>query len=320
MSQSPIPPKQSEFSTPTSKSSIMNTQSKKRDDEPVATSFSGKNKQTLLSSPIENIFLNKDKKSGFVEKKIERKTGKSGESSEAHSSAEESWKDPSGEISESSSIELLTVAERYQEEDDEENKVKGKGRENNVDEQSSSPEIYSSPLARFSSNELKMTDSSQSESNREIAEQVQKDKVKFNLKPLGASGLFLKNRSKYTSSPQPQSSLMMIDDNDRPRTIQKPSSQQIESANEASSPARDQGSSSNINKSEDDSPVSEYERETGMRQRKGLKKKSNDKSKRQSKNQQLKQINGELPENVTGMRTVVQLTTSYEEKQTGRDG
>ncbi|CAH7667645.1 hypothetical protein PPACK8108_LOCUS2064 [Phakopsora pachyrhizi] len=44
-----------------------------------------------------------------------------------------------------------------------------------------------------------------------------------------------------------------------------------------------------------------------MRQRKGLKKKSNDKSKRQSKNQRLKQINAELPENVTGMRTVVQV-------------
>ncbi|KAI8443332.1 hypothetical protein BY996DRAFT_6525780 [Phakopsora pachyrhizi] len=135
MSQSPIPPKQSEFSTPTSKSSIMNTQSKKGDDEPVATLFSGKNKQTLLSSPIENMFLNKDKKSGsqgenndqlitkrvedkgmesgkklisLVEKKIERKTGRSGESSEAHSLAEESWKDPIGEISESSSIEVLT--------------------------------------------------------------------------------------------------------------------------------------------------------------------------------------------------------------------
>ncbi|CAH7678496.1 hypothetical protein PPACK8108_LOCUS13023 [Phakopsora pachyrhizi] len=99
----------------------------------------------------------------------------------------------------------------------------------------------------------------------------------------------------------------MIDDDDRPRTIPKPSFQHIESTNEASSPARAQGSSSDINESENDSPVSEYERETRMRQIKGLKKKSNDKSKRQSKNQRLKQINGELPENVTGMRTVVQV-------------
>ncbi|CAH7677333.1 hypothetical protein PPACK8108_LOCUS12476 [Phakopsora pachyrhizi] len=78
MSQSPIPPKQSEFSTPTSKSSIMNTQSKKGDDEPVATLFSGENNDQLITKEL--------KIRGW----------------------KESWKDPIGEISESSSIEVLT--------------------------------------------------------------------------------------------------------------------------------------------------------------------------------------------------------------------
>ncbi|CAH7683978.1 hypothetical protein PPACK8108_LOCUS17851, partial [Phakopsora pachyrhizi] len=62
---------------------------------------------------------------------------------------------------------------------------------------------------------------------------------------------------------------------------------------------------------EEDSPQSEYELETCKRQRKGLRKKTTDKSKRLSRNQRLKKINGELPENVGGMRTVVQVHCGF---------
>ncbi|KAI8458548.1 hypothetical protein BY996DRAFT_6842898 [Phakopsora pachyrhizi] len=207
---------------------------------------------------------------------------------------------------------------------------------------------YSSPLAKFLTWEVEMTDSSLSAS--EFANRAPRPHTSFSLWPLifGESSKKLdhsgaqkqtqvsitpkKGDGKLNNpssrphgpsenssakkliliNPAQSSSTSMVIDEDRPKLQSVSEAEQQESGAEHSSQSYVTGQSSRQREGiegedEEDSPQSEYELETRMRQRKGLRKKTTDKSKRLSKNQRLKKINGELPENVGGMRTVVQV-------------
>ncbi|KAI8452140.1 hypothetical protein BY996DRAFT_6415755 [Phakopsora pachyrhizi] len=161
MSQSGAPQKDSEISTPSTRSEIINTPKNKLDllnpdiflmktqlskeDEPdISTNtgnysnsfYLGVFKKTLLSLPIEIMIITKERKSEhqkypiggkesvlptemsggqkhFSEKmsisfEKGKSENKSDNTSEATSSEEDSWKDPLGEVTEGSSIEILT--------------------------------------------------------------------------------------------------------------------------------------------------------------------------------------------------------------------
>ncbi|KAI8449007.1 hypothetical protein BY996DRAFT_7528514 [Phakopsora pachyrhizi] len=174
--------------------------------------------------------------------------------------------------------------------------------------------------------EVEMTDSSLSASDKEFANRAPRPNTSFSLWPLilGESSKKLDHSgvqkqtqvsitpkksngklnnpssrphgpSENSSAKKPilknpalSSSTSMVIDEDRPKLQSSSEAEQHESGAEHSS-------------------QSYYELETRMRQRKGLRKKTTDKSKRLSKNQRLKKINGELPNNVGGMRTVVQV-------------
>ncbi|KAI8445844.1 hypothetical protein BY996DRAFT_7908115 [Phakopsora pachyrhizi] len=147
MSQSGAHPKDPEISTPSPRSEIINTQKNKLDlsipdiflmktqlskeDEPDINTSTGVIKNTLLSLPIESMIITKERKSEhqkyaiagkesvlpteisagqkhFSEKMtISFEKGKSENKSD--NTSEDSWKDPLGEISEGSSIEILTA-------------------------------------------------------------------------------------------------------------------------------------------------------------------------------------------------------------------
>ncbi|KAI8450861.1 hypothetical protein BY996DRAFT_6416970 [Phakopsora pachyrhizi] len=144
----------------------------------------------------------------FEKSKSENKN----DTSETISSEEDSWKDPLGEISEGSSIEIFTVQKKhlrlsaprelvtapYQEEDDEgdediygeavgssplkekvERNDKGKGKK--AISRPLSRVRYSSPLAKFSTGEVEMTDSSLSASDKYFANRAPRPNTSLSL-------------------------------------------------------------------------------------------------------------------------------------------
>ncbi|KAI8454219.1 hypothetical protein BY996DRAFT_7108793, partial [Phakopsora pachyrhizi] len=130
MSQSGASPKDSEISTPSPRSEIINTQKNKLDfskpdiflmktllskeDESEINTITGVTKKTLLSLPIESMIITKERKSEHQKYPIAGKESVLPTEmilKRATRSEEDSWKDPLGEILEGSSIEILTACQ-----------------------------------------------------------------------------------------------------------------------------------------------------------------------------------------------------------------